>query len=399
MSILRVINLILIAFQYSFPAKASALEAAHLYDRSRLTAVAKRATPQRQPTQLVAEKPQSNPTPRLWSTFDNGGPIDFKPFGAGNVMIRVTRRDNAATIVPSQIYDLNLDCLYSLFNVTVHSRTPVLPTKAVVCNPDILGIVISSLAEPLNDISVAAVDAAFESIQELTHHLSIQELDFELFNTTDAAKEPKLITTGCLAYQYCGHEAASVPSNLTLQVQSSYGAYAPPGWPNTTVNIRYIPQPNTSPIPHADFADVVVVFYRALLLRVLAITPDDGNLTMPVEPPFRQRPPLHRRQMWESNYYSFLRIAFAQPWNSELDFLLPDIAAVINFPFRKKLKSVELINGMRGYFEKSVKAYPFFSRRTGQFCLFYAGSGGAEPCENLFQLDPAHHPGGVPISE
>ncbi|KAL8634732.1 MAG: hypothetical protein Q9228_007693, partial [Teloschistes exilis] len=136
----------------------------------------------------------SRPTPKQWSAINNGGPIDFKPYAfGGNTTIRVTRRDNAATIYPAQIYDFNLGCLYELFNLTVHTRTPVLPFKAVICNLDILGFVITSRAEPLNDIAIAAVDEALETIQELTHHLSVQEMDFELYNTTETGSEPQLV--------------------------------------------------------------------------------------------------------------------------------------------------------------------------------------------------------------
>ncbi|KAL9579208.1 MAG: hypothetical protein Q9212_005239, partial [Teloschistes hypoglaucus] len=202
----------------------------------------------------------SRPTPKQWSAINNGGPIDFKPYAFANTTIRVTRRDNAATINPAQIYNLNLECLYQLFNLTAHARTPVLPFKAVICNPDILSMVITSRAEPLNDIAIPVVDEAFESVQELTHHLSIQEMDFEIYNTTETGSETQqLVAKGCLAFQDCGQTSGTVPSNITLTElpYPGFGAEVPTSDPDVEKTIIFVPQPHSSPLALSTFADVI----------------------------------------------------------------------------------------------------------------------------------------------
>ena len=139
-----------------------------------------------------------SPTPQQWSTLNNGGPIDFKPW-SGHLTIRVTRRQNAATIENEQIYNLQLDCLYKLFNRTAYTREHVLPAKSVVCNTEILSflsIVITSKDAGEGKIGVPAVVDTLVSIQELTHHLSIQEMDFEFFNLTGAGGDKEPIATG-----------------------------------------------------------------------------------------------------------------------------------------------------------------------------------------------------------
>ncbi|KAI4193945.1 MAG: hypothetical protein LQ350_008066 [Teloschistes chrysophthalmus] len=341
----------------------------------------------------------SRPTPKQWSAINNGRPIDFKPYAFANTTIRLTKRDNAATINPAQIYNLNLECLYLLFNLTVHTRTPVLPYKAVICNPDILGMVITSRAEPLNDIAIAVVDEAFESLQELTHHLSIQEMDFEIYNTNETGSEPQqLVAKGCLAFQDCGQTAGTVPSNITLTELSSprFGAEVPTDDPNVEKTIIFVPQPHSSPLSLSAFADVTTVFYRALLTRILSL-PLSANLTMPAEPPQLPTPPLHATQLWETNLYNTLLIVFAQFWTSQYSFTLVDIAEIIQFQFRKRLVDGGLRNGVRGYFEKRVKGHvPVYLTRTGEFCLFFAFlEEEANLCERLFSLHPDDHPGGV----
>ncbi|KAI4086144.1 MAG: hypothetical protein L6R37_008440 [Teloschistes peruensis] len=268
----------------------------------------------------------------------------FSPYAfGGTTTIRVTRRDNAATINPAQIYDFNLGCLYKLFNLTVHTRTPVPPFKAVICNLDILGLVITSRAEPLNDIAIAAVDEAFETIQELTHHLSIQEMDFELYNTTDAGSEPQLVAKGCLAFQDCGQIAGT-----------GIDIYSPPSDPNVDKNITFIPQPHLPSLSLSAFADTIIIFYRALITRILSL-PLSASLTMPAEPPILRDSPLHATQLWQSNHYNILRVVFAQSWFRRYNSTLPDVAEIVQFHFRQKLVDGSLRNGARGYFDKKVK--------------------------------------------
>ena len=113
--------------------------------------------------------------------------------------IRVTRRQNAATVDPDQIYDLDLQCLYDLFNLTAHTRAPVLPVKSLICNAEVysfLGFAIGSQAALMSRIEVSSVVDALVSIQELTHHLAIQEMDFEFYNTRDPSGDQEPTATG-----------------------------------------------------------------------------------------------------------------------------------------------------------------------------------------------------------
>lgn len=136
-------------------------------------------------------------TPQTWSALSNNGPIDFKPW-SGNMTIRVTRRQNAATINPNHIYDLDLQCLYDLFNLTAHTRNPVLLAKSLICSSKaeaFLSFMVGSQAAILNRIAVSTVVDALVSIQELTHPLSIQEMDFEFYNTRDLSGGQQPIAT------------------------------------------------------------------------------------------------------------------------------------------------------------------------------------------------------------
>ncbi|KAL8950872.1 MAG: hypothetical protein Q9222_003126 [Ikaeria aurantiellina] len=358
---------------------------------------ARRANGPEQPTLLVVQERYtvcSHSRPQAWSTFNNGAPIEFRPHGAGNMSIRVSRLENAATINPDQIYDFNLACLYELFNLTVQTRTPMLPGKSVICNPDILGFVLSYETGPADQIPISTIDQAFESIQELTHHLSVQEMDFDMYDTTDAGSPPKFIAQGCLAFKGCGQSPDTVPSNITLTPNPATSIYVPPLYPDVKKDTIFIPQPQAAPIPLRNFADVAIVFYRALFQRVFSI-PAGDNLTMPADPPFARHPPHHATQLWD-NYYNYLVLAFAQDWDSQYEFTLPDVAEIINFQFRQRLVDGRFRNGARGYFEKEVKGVqPVQPKRTGEFCMWYILSGPPNVCERFFELDPNNHPGGV----
>lgn len=75
----------------------------------------------------------------------------------------------------------------------------MLPAKSVVCNTEILSflsIVITSRDVTQGKIGVPAVADTLVTIQELTHHLSIQEMDFEFFNLTGPGGNKEPIATG-----------------------------------------------------------------------------------------------------------------------------------------------------------------------------------------------------------
>lgn len=136
--------------------------------------------------------------PQKWSAMNNGVPIDIKPW-SGNKTIRVTRRQTAAPIELDQLYDLDLECLYDLFNETAHTREPVLPAKSLICNAKILSFLsfaITSTTAYKEKIAAPVVVDALVSIQELSHHLSIREMDFELYNNTGAGSTLELMATG-----------------------------------------------------------------------------------------------------------------------------------------------------------------------------------------------------------
>ena len=137
-------------------------------------------------------------TPRTWSALSNNEPIDFQPI-SGNMTIRVTRRWNAATIDLNQIYDLELSCLYQLFGQIEWTRNPVLLLASMVCNAPwfgFLGFVIRSQAAIWNTLNVSTVVDALVSIQELTHYLSIQEMDFEFYDSRYPTSGREPIATG-----------------------------------------------------------------------------------------------------------------------------------------------------------------------------------------------------------
>lgn len=95
--------------------------------------------------------------------------------------------------------NLQLDCLYRLFNLTAYTREPVLPAKSVVCNTKVLSLlsfVITSENGGQENIGVPAVVDTLVSIQELTHHLAVQEMDFEFFNLTGPGGDKEPIATG-----------------------------------------------------------------------------------------------------------------------------------------------------------------------------------------------------------
>ena len=75
----------------------------------------------------------------------------------------------------------------------------MLPAKSVICNTEVLSFlsfVITSKEAGLENIGVPAVVDTLVSIQELTHHLSIQEMDFEFFNLTGSGGNKEPIATG-----------------------------------------------------------------------------------------------------------------------------------------------------------------------------------------------------------
>ena len=116
----------------------------------------------------------------------------------------------------NQIYDLELDCLYKMFNLTAFTRESVLPAKSVVCNTEILSFlsfVITSNDVLQENMGVPAFVDTLITIQELTHHLSIQEMDFEFFNLTGPGGDKEPIATG-----YVNHELSMAPQVSNIQL-------------------------------------------------------------------------------------------------------------------------------------------------------------------------------------
>ncbi|KAL8943446.1 MAG: hypothetical protein Q9211_000978 [Gyalolechia sp. 1 TL-2023] len=319
-------------------------------------------------------------TPNEWLTFNAGGPIDFRPFGIGNATIRVTRRENAATIYEKQIHNLNLECFYHLFSITAGSRQRVFPADAIICNPDILGIVITPNILPREFTPVSTVMYAFESIQQLSHHLSIQEMDWELYWGPYDALSP-LVASGCLAFDDCGQVPGTVPSNLTFGPTTDI--YHPPEYPHVKKKYGFI-TPQAPSISLSNFADVALGYYRAMVERVLVL-PAGANLTMPVEPPDRYNPPKHRRQLSAPNYDNWLYLVVAQRWNAQFDFTLLDIAELINYYFRPRIVEGRLTVGTRGSFEEVVDGRPREPKQVGEWCIWYIDQGD-NICERLFTL-------------
>ncbi len=90
-------------------------------------------------------------------------------------------------------------------------------SKTVIRKPDILNLMLNSGVGEPHEVAMSIIDDTFESIQELSHHLYIQEMDFELYSTAKAAtEEPKLRAAGCLAFEDCSQKAAMVPMTVTL---------------------------------------------------------------------------------------------------------------------------------------------------------------------------------------
>ena len=109
--------------------------------------------------------------------------------------IRVRRRPNAATINLDQLYNLNLQCLYEIFRFVAPTRKRVLDAELVVCNAlrtSFLGFISEAPSNQAIPVPVA-VDSMV-SIQELSHHLALREMDYELYNNTGSGL--RLIATG-----------------------------------------------------------------------------------------------------------------------------------------------------------------------------------------------------------
>ncbi|KAL8940128.1 MAG: hypothetical protein Q9216_002982 [Gyalolechia sp. 2 TL-2023] len=352
-------------------------------ERSSLALEMKRATSQTEPTLLVTPGNHSSATPKDWLTFSAGGPIDFRPLGLGNTTIRVTRRPNAATVYESQIYNLNLECFFHIFNITVSSKQPIFPANAIVCNPDILGIVINAVFHPQQNTPVETVMYAFESIQQLSHHLSIQEMDWELYRGPYDALAP-LVATGCLAFDDCGHVPGSVPDNVTFGPTTDI--YTPPEEPGVKKNFAFI-TPKAPPISPAQFTDVILWYYRAMVQNVFD-SATGQPLLMPFEIPRGYgRPSLHMRQIFTSNYDSRLYLAVAQGWKTQYDFSLLDVAELINFHLRPRVLDGRLTVGTRGKLDKVVKGRPREPKWVGEWCMWYVGHGHSI-CERLFSNGP-----------
>lgn len=108
--------------------------------------------------------------------------------------IRVRRRPNAATINLDHLYDLNLGCLYGIFKFVAPTRKRVLDAELVLCFKDPISLgFISEAPHPQAKPVPVAVDSMM-SIQELSHHLALQEMDYELYDTTGSGL--RLIATG-----------------------------------------------------------------------------------------------------------------------------------------------------------------------------------------------------------
>ncbi|KAI4131083.1 MAG: hypothetical protein LQ338_001404 [Usnochroma carphineum] len=219
---------------------------------------------------------------------------------------------------------------------------------------------------------------AFESLQELTRHLAIQEMDFELYISPEPGSEPKLVATGCLAFTDCGQEASNASSRLNLHPPANVKE------PDSDIitEWHFVDPPGSPPVPTSNFADVACIFYRRMIEMMLSS--GGGGLLMPVEQRFGASPPLHRYQMSEAGFSSWLYIVIAQDWNSQYNFTLLDIAKLLQFGFRPRLADGTLRTGTRGTLTKEQSGQQEHPNMVGGFCMWYVNA--PSICDELFHL-------------
>ncbi|KAL8946729.1 MAG: hypothetical protein Q9222_006913 [Ikaeria aurantiellina] len=221
-------------------------------------------------------------TTQDWASFNGLGPIVFQSAYSAGLTMRLTPRPNAATISPSMIYDFNLDGLYNLYDLISWNSYAVLPSESfrwapqVLWRPGYLRMQIDSqITEPSNPGMVArlpvyAVMDAFECLQELSHFLAIQEMDFEMHyeDRADPASGQQLIAKGCLAFDdTCGPSSGPQPVTKLLDLQNATKALTLPHFER--VDYDWIDPISSTPVPANVFADQACLFYYQLMQYTL----------------------------------------------------------------------------------------------------------------------------------
>lgn len=147
----------------------------------------------------------NSPSPKPWDTLSDGAPICITPRGT-MTLICVTRKEKAASIYQSMIYDMVIFGLADIANITVaYHGSPDFPTspgantKGFAANypPSLLQLSIVPVTS-LFSLPVFAAADFLAGLQALTHYLTVQEMTFGVFDVTSGDRNP--VAIGCLAF-------------------------------------------------------------------------------------------------------------------------------------------------------------------------------------------------------
>ncbi len=150
-----------------------------------------------------------SPSPKPWSVLSNGAPICITPRDM-HTKICITRKENAATIYQSMLYDMVIFGLADIANITVaYHGDPDFPTSPEVNMtgfatnhpPSLLQLSIVPVTG-LFSLPVSAAAEFLVGLQALTYYLAVQEMTFGIFDVTSG--EPNPVATWCLAFDCAG---------------------------------------------------------------------------------------------------------------------------------------------------------------------------------------------------
>lgn len=276
-----------------------------------------------------------SPLPKSWDTLSDGAPICITPRGT-QTMICVTRKESAAFIYQSMIYDMVVLGLADIANITVaYHGNPDFPKSSDANTTGFSTNYPPSLLElsiiPVTSLFTLPVFAAADfvlGLQALTHYPTVQEMTFGVFDMTSG--DPNPVANGCLAF-----DCSDFGQNLFRPCQENFTH------PNGTVSatnlaqpslqcssalestdaqdtdlglhVKYTTTPTAKPIPVQHYAEVAS---DTLWQIIGAIISSHGDALMPP---------------WETDAKLEYAIHTVVPWGQELEiFILQDHNAVEN---------------------------------------------------------------------
>ena len=285
------------------------------------------------------------------------------------------------------IYELTVNSLFDLTGATQFFGVPMLPISSWQGGMR-LGFLAFSISSRWarsshGTVPAFAIGDALATIQQLSHQLGIQEMDYELYYSFDDRPEAELVAAGCLAFRNCGykldrsHTLTHKVGNLSPKSSHPPALTLPTNGTSTTasettlsyrIDFDIVDEPLSSPIPSRYYTDAICNFF--LYISQLNIAGGGGIQIMP--PPRRSASKLrvHEYEIMVDSFGPGLLLAVGQShdalYNITLDEITRNLNALIGRGAQGRLKPARGQIMAREHSEQGQKPIG-----VGSFCICF----------------------------